>query len=38
MLASAVKYDLCHFSDSAHGLNALIFPFKTGIRQYKGEW
>lgn len=28
----------CHFSDSAYELNALIFPFKTDLTQYKDGW
>ena len=35
--ARAMKEDLCHFSGSVYELNALIFPFKTGIIHYKDE-
>jgi hypothetical protein len=33
----AMKYELCNFSDSAYGVNALLFAFKAGIAQYKVE-
>lgn len=34
----AMKYELCNFSDSAYGSNALKFAFKTGIAHYEVDW
>lgn len=33
-----MKYELCNFSDSAYGSNALKFAFKTGIAHYEVDW
>ena len=37
MYILAVKFELCDFGISAYELSALIFVFKIGIVQYKGN-
>ena len=37
MHVQAAKYKLYNFGDSAHELNARIFPFKYGIVRHKDE-